>query len=111
MRASAIGQSTMKVVVYSGLLSNSVERPICLCLRSTYMPVRLASRGRPYWTGKGISSGTKLPSARSRVNHQNVAMKSGDLPTTKGEPGMGVSSPVAALSWKPVTVPAVPLRI
>src|SRR5882762_3669284 len=39
---------------------------------------------------------------------QNVAKKSADFPAAKGEPGMGISSPVAAFSSKPITVPALP---
>ena len=47
---------------------------------------------------------------RVHTRVQSVAMKSADLPTAKGEPGMGVSSPVAAFNSKPVTVPALPFR-
>jgi len=37
---------------------------------------------------------------------QNVATKSAGRLTAKGEPGMAVSSPVAAFSLKPITFPA-----
>jgi hypothetical protein len=44
----------------------------------------------------------------STIQIQKVARKSADVPTAKGDHGVGVSAPVAALSAKLVTVPALP---